>query len=155
MGNTNKKSGSILSIFMHADAIDMLLMILGFIGAVGDGLSTPAMLFVTSKLMNNVGGTISSQTNDQEFTHDINQNALALCYLASVQWVASFLEGYCWTRTGERQASRLRARYLKAVLRQDVGYFDLHITSTAEVITSVSNDTLVIQDVISEKVRFS
>lgn len=46
----------------------------------------------------------------------------------------------------------MRARYLKAVLRQDVGYFDLHVTSTSEVITSVSNDSLVIQDVISEKV---
>lgn len=46
----------------------------------------------------------------------------------------------------------MRARYLKAVLRQDVGYFDLHVTSTAEVITSVSNDSLVIQDVLSEKV---
>jgi ATP-binding cassette subfamily B (MDR/TAP) protein 1 len=62
------------------------------------------------------------------------------------------LEGYCWTRTGERQAARMRARYLKAVLRQEVAYFDLHVTSTSEVITSVSNDSLVIQDVLSEKV---
>ena len=46
----------------------------------------------------------------------------------------------------------MRARYLKAVLRQDVGYFDSHVTSTAEVITSISNDSLVIQDVLSEKV---
>ncbi|TYH20124.1 hypothetical protein ES288_A05G406100v1 [Gossypium darwinii] len=46
----------------------------------------------------------------------------------------------------------MRAGYLKAILRQDVGYFDLHVTSTAEVITSVSNDSLVIQDVLSEKV---
>ncbi|CAN1272479.1 ABC transporter B family member 15 [Linum perenne] len=61
-------------------------------------------------------------------------------------------KGYCWTRTGERQASRMRARYLRAVLRQEVGYFDLHVTSTAEVIASVSNDSLVIQDVLSEKV---
>ncbi|KAK7825155.1 abc transporter b family member 15 [Quercus suber] len=38
------------------------------------------------------------------------------------------------------------------VLRQDVGYFDLHVTSTSEVITSVSNDSLVIQDVLGEKV---
>ncbi|KAK6928972.1 ABC transporter type 1, transmembrane domain [Dillenia turbinata] len=63
-----------------------------------------------------------------------------------------FVEGYCWTRTGERQAARMRARYLKAVLRQDVTYFDLHVTSISEVITSVSNDSLVIQDVLSEKV---
>ncbi|KAK6256080.1 hypothetical protein SCA6_017385 [Theobroma cacao] len=61
-------------------------------------------------------------------------------------------EGYCWTRTSERQATRMRTRYLKAVLRQDVGYFDLNVTATAEVVTSVSNDSLIIQEVISEKV---
>ncbi|KAK8357183.1 hypothetical protein V6Z12_A05G402800 [Gossypium hirsutum] len=77
---------------------------------------------------------------------------MALLYLACGSWVACFLEGFCWSRTGERQATRMRAGYLKAILRQDVGYFDLHVTSTAEVITSVSNDSLVIQDVLSEKV---
>ncbi|OWM71606.1 hypothetical protein CDL15_Pgr005793 [Punica granatum] len=46
----------------------------------------------------------------------------------------------------------MRARYLQAVLRQDVGYFDLHVTSTSEVITSVSSDSLLIQDVLAEKV---
>nr|GEY39084.1 ABC transporter B family member 15-like [Tanacetum cinerariifolium] len=66
--------------------------------------------------------------------------------------VACFLEGYCWARTAERQASRLRSTYLKAVLRQEVAYFDLNVTSTAEIINSVSSDSLVIQEVISEKV---
>uniref|UniRef100_A0A5B7B3K0 Putative ABC transporter B family member 15-like isoform X1 n=1 Tax=Davidia involucrata TaxID=16924 RepID=A0A5B7B3K0_DAVIN len=144
------KNGSIRSIFMHADGADLLLMTLGFIGAVGDGIAMPVVLFVTSKLMNNLGDA-STSTADV-FTHNINRNAVVLCYVACAQWVACFLEGYCWTRTGERQASKMRARYLKAVLRQDVGYFDLHVTSTAEVITSVSSDSLVIQDVISEKV---
>uniref|UniRef100_A0A6N2KWM0 ABC transmembrane type-1 domain-containing protein n=1 Tax=Salix viminalis TaxID=40686 RepID=A0A6N2KWM0_SALVM len=60
-------------------------------------------------------------------------------------------QGYCWTRTGERQATRMRKRYLQAVLRQEVGYFDLHVSSTAEIITGVSNDSFVIQDVLSEK----
>ncbi|KAL0737716.1 hypothetical protein Bca4012_013926 [Brassica carinata] len=45
----------------------------------------------------------------------------------------------------------MRERYLKAVLRQDVSYFDLHVTSTSDVITSVSSDSHVIQDVLSEK----
>ncbi|XAR51801.1 Xenobiotic-transporting ATPase [Bertholletia excelsa] len=145
-----KKGGSVRSIFMHADGADLLLMFLGLIGAVGDGVSMPAILFVTSKLMNNIGDASVSVADS--FSHNINKNALALCYVACVQWVACFLEGYCWARTAERQASRMRARYLKAVLRQDVVYFDLHVTSTSEVITSVSNDTVVIQDVISDKV---
>ncbi|RDX62736.1 ABC transporter B family member 16, partial [Mucuna pruriens] len=37
----------------------------------------------------------------------------------------------------------MRIKYLKAVLRQDVAYFDLHETSTSEVITCVSSDSLV------------
>lgn len=70
-------------------------------------------------------------------------------------WTFWYLEGYCWTRTAERQASRLRIQYLKAVLRQDVAYFDLHVASVADVISSVSSDSLVIQEAISEKVCVS
>ncbi|KAL0350953.1 UNVERIFIED_CONTAM: ABC transporter B family member 15 [Sesamum radiatum] len=148
-----ESSGSGISfrlIFMHADGWDTLLMGLGLLGAFGDGASMPAMLLVTSKLMNSFGGSQTSVTDS--FSHNINKNALVLCYMACAQWVACFLEGYCWTRTAERQASRLRTRYLKAVMRQDVGYFDLHVTSTAEVIESVSSDSLLIQEAISEKV---
>ena len=46
----------------------------------------------------------------------------------------------------------MRARYLSAVLRQDVEYFDLKAGSTSEVITSVSSDSLAVQDALSEKV---
>lgn len=139
------------SIFMHADAVDKFLMTLGFIGAMGDGFTTPLVLIVSSRLMNNIGAT-SSNSPTETFVTNVDKNAVALLYVACGGFVACFLEGYCWTRTGERQAARMRARYLKAVLRQDVGYFDLHVTSTSEVITSVSNDSLVIQDVFSEKI---
>lgn len=62
------------------------------------------------------------------------------------------VEGYCWTRTAERQTARTRSEYLKPVLRQDVGYFDLHVSSTPEVVTSISNDIQMIQDFLSQKV---
>ncbi|KAJ6850762.1 putative multidrug resistance protein [Iris pallida] len=146
---SSSSASSIGTIFMHADSTDRWLMALGFLGAVGDGLSLPVMLLVTSKIMNNLGNGPSASS---QFTHNINQNAVNMLYLASAQWVVCFLEGYCWTRTAERQAARMRARYLKAVLRQDVEYFDLKGASTSDVITSVSSDSLVVQDVLSEKV---
>ncbi|EXB47719.1 ABC transporter B family member 15 [Morus notabilis] len=151
-GGVRRKKGawSIRSVFVHADGVDLILMVFGFLGALGDGFSTPLVLLITSRLMNNIGGASSDSAQDV-FLKNINKNAVALLYLACGSFVACFLEGYCWTRTGERQAARMRARYLKAVLRQEVGYFDLHVTSTSEVITSVSNDSLVIQDVLSEK----
>ncbi|CAI9758625.1 unnamed protein product [Fraxinus pennsylvanica] len=132
------------------DGFDVILMIMGFLGAAGDGISIPLMTYITAKLMNNIGAENASIF--KYFTEVVNQNALGFCYLACGQSFACFL-GYCWTRTAERQASHLRTSYLKAVLRQDVGYFDLHVSSTADVIASVSSDSLVIQDVISEKVE--
>ncbi|CAE6071221.1 unnamed protein product [Arabidopsis arenosa] len=146
--NKMKSFGSVRSIFMHADGVDWLLMGLGFIGAVGDGFTTPLVLLITSKLMNNLGG---SSFNTDTFMQNISKNSVALLYVACGSWVVCFLEGYCWTRTGERQTARMREKYLRAVLRQDVGYFDLHVTSTSDVITSVSSDSFVIQDVLSEK----
>lgn len=145
-----KKNGSFKSIFMHADVLDCFFMAFGLLGSIGDGMMTPLVLFITSKIMNSIGSV--SNTSSNNFVHKINENAVFLLYLACAAFVACFLEGYCWTRTGERQAARMRSRYLKAVLRQEVGYFDVHVTSTSEVITSVSNDSLVIQDVLSEKV---
>ncbi|KAK1297508.1 putative multidrug resistance protein [Acorus calamus] len=142
---------SLGSIFMHADSTDMWLMAFGFIGAVVDGLGIPLMLIVTSKIMNNLGGAATSNNNTSLFTQNLNKNAINLLYLACASWVSSFLEGYCWTRTGERQASRMRARYLKAVIRQDISYFDMRVASTNEVIDGVSIDSLAVQDVLTEK----
>ncbi|KAJ9683659.1 hypothetical protein PVL29_019296 [Vitis rotundifolia] len=53
--------------------------------------------------------------------------------------------------TGERQVSTLRKKYLEAVLRQDVGFFDTD-ARTGDIVFSVSTDTLLVQDAISEKV---
>ncbi|KAJ4951024.1 hypothetical protein NE237_027856 [Protea cynaroides] len=147
--SSKSKISSILTIFKHADYKDMWLMLLGFIGAIGDGFSLPSLFYLNGTVFNNFGS--SSNTNSQQLVSKTNQTAIYYLYLACGSLVASFMEGYCWTRTGERQATRMRARYLKAVLRQDVGYFDLQVASTSRVVTSVSNDTLVIQDFLSEK----
>ncbi|KAL2898464.1 ABC transporter B family member 15 [Bienertia sinuspersici] len=69
---SKNKKGSIWTIFMHADGVDVVLMILGFIGAVGDGFTLPLTLVVTSKLMNNIGGTSNFNSADAFTTH-VNQ----------------------------------------------------------------------------------
>lgn len=59
----------------------------------------------------------------------------------------------CWMVTGERQASRIRALYLKTLLRQEIAYFDTQ-TTTGEVMNTIAGDTILIQEALGEKVIF-
>lgn len=52
---------------------------------------------------------------------------------------------------GERSAHKIRTDYLRAVLRQDVGYFDTEI-STGDIMHGISSDVAQIQEVMAEKV---
>ncbi|TKW16203.2 hypothetical protein SEVIR_5G286300v4 [Setaria viridis] len=53
--------------------------------------------------------------------------------------------------TGERQATRIRSLYLKSVLKQDVAFFDVELT-TGQAVSRMSGDTVIVQDAIGEKV---
>lgn len=46
----------------------------------------------------------------------------------------------------------IRAKCLRATLRQDVGYFDRPSSSTPDVINTVAADTSLVQEAMSEKV---
>ena len=83
-GALKKVNGSIRSIFMHADGVDMWLMILGFIGAVADGFSAPLVLLVTSKLMNNLGD--ASAFTAEMFIHNINKVSFSFCFSLAFQF---------------------------------------------------------------------
>jgi hypothetical protein len=54
--------------------------------------------------------------------------------------------------TGARQANRVRGLYLRAVLRQDIQYFDRDAT-TGKLLLGLNEETLALQNGISEKVR--
>ena len=65
-----------------------------------------------------------------------------------------FVEVSCWTMAGERQAARIRSLYLESVLRQDIAFFDVEMT-TGQVVSRMSGDIVLVQDAIGEKVRNS
>jgi ATP-binding cassette subfamily B (MDR/TAP) protein 1 len=79
------------------------------------------------------------------FPDILGLNAESFCF-----WRCA--EASCWMWTGERQSAKIRAKYLRGIMRQNVGYFDNESTSTSEVVNSVSADTMVVQEAISEKV---
>ncbi|CAN0917017.1 Putative multidrug resistance protein, partial [Linum grandiflorum] len=136
-------------LFRHKDQVDMVLMLLGTLGSIGDGSMTPLTMYILSSVINDYGG---SQLDGSNKT--VEKYALRLLFLSILVGASAFLEGVCWTRTAERQTSRMRIEYLKAVLRQEVGFFDgeSSTSSTFQVISVISSDAHLIQDTIAEKI---
>ncbi|XP_050218583.1 putative ABC transporter B family member 8 [Mercurialis annua] len=147
---TNK---SIAIIFRYADWFDILLMLMGTIGAIGDGMSTNILLVFASRIMNSLGyGNNKNQHSQANFMVEVEKCSLYFVYLGLAVMVVAFMEGYCWSKTSERQVLKIRYKYLEAVLRQEVGFFDSQEATTSEIINSISNDTSLLQELLSEKV---
>ncbi|KAB2625083.1 hypothetical protein D8674_016743 [Pyrus ussuriensis x Pyrus communis] len=134
-------------LFSFADSLDYLLMSVGTISAIGNGICMPLMTIILGDVINSFGGA----GNTKGVVDAVSEVALKFVYLAVAAAALSFLQMSCWMVTGERQASRIRSLYLKTIIRQDVGFFDKE-TNTGEIVGRMSGDTVLIQAAMGEKV---
>ncbi|XP_004297067.1 PREDICTED: ABC transporter B family member 11-like [Fragaria vesca subsp. vesca] len=141
------KTVPLYKLFSFADSTDYLLMFVGTIGAIVNGLSMPLLILVMGDMITSFGET----GNDKRESAVVSKVALKFIYLAFGGAAAAFLQMSCWMITGERQAARIRSLYLKTILRQDVGFFDKETTS-GEIIGRMSGDTVLIQEAMGEKI---
>ncbi|XP_077228537.1 putative multidrug resistance protein [Tasmannia lanceolata] len=144
-----KERVSIFQLFRYSDGIDKWLVFGGIMGCIGDGLMNPINMWILSGTINVYG------TADNSLSYRVvDEKALKLMGVAFFVGISAFIEGVCWSRTAERQVSRMRTMYLKSVLRQDVGFFDTNAatSTTYEVVSTISSDAHVIQGVLAEKI---
>ncbi|KAK6144064.1 hypothetical protein DH2020_020884 [Rehmannia glutinosa] len=141
---TKKKSKAVCKVpyyklFSFADPTDYALMVTGLITAVANGLCLPLMTIIFGELADSFGHNVGSR----RVVNEVSKVSLKFVYLALGAGIAAF--------SRERQAVRIRNLYLRAILRQDIGYFDKE-TNTGEIIERMSNDTAIIQDAMGEKI---
>ncbi|KAL2571925.1 hypothetical protein AAZV13_17G037100 [Glycine max] len=134
-------------LFSFADSRDYLLMFVGTISAAGNGMTKAS----TNIVMGEAIEAFRRSGNTKQVVHEVSQVSLKFALLGAISFLAAFLQVACWVSTGERQAARIRGLYLKAVLRQDISYFDKE-TNTGEVVERMSGDTVLIQEAMGEKV---
>uniref|UniRef100_A0A0E0C6J9 MDR-like ABC transporter n=1 Tax=Oryza meridionalis TaxID=40149 RepID=A0A0E0C6J9_9ORYZ len=139
------KKVPLFSLFRYADRLDVLLMVVGTVGALGNGISQPLMTVLFGNVINSFGANTGGSV-----LRSVTKVVLNFIYLGIGTSVASFLQVSCWTMAGERQSARIRSLYLKAVLRQDITFFDTEMT-TGEAVSRMSSDTLLIQGALGEK----
>ena len=75
----------------------------------------------------------------QQFKELSNDNSLFLVYIGIGMFGGVFVGMYTWVYTSEANAKRIRELYLKAVLRQEISFFDN--VGAGEVATRIQTDT--------------
>ncbi|CAM9424622.1 unnamed protein product [Ascophyllum nodosum] len=69
--------------------------------------------------------------------------------IGAVAGLAGFTMVTVWTIAGERQALRMRREYVKAILKQDIGWFDEH--PAGQLPTAVTSNMAKVQDGLGRK----
>ncbi|XP_062218601.1 ABC transporter B family member 4-like [Phragmites australis] len=139
------KKVSLLGMFRYADRLDVLLMVIGTVGAVANGVAEPLVTILFGNVIDSFGDSTT-----ESILRSVTKVVLDFVYLGIGAAVVSFLQVSCWTMAGERQSARIRSLYLNAVLRQDIAFFDTELT-TGQAVSRMSSDTLLIQDALGEK----
>ncbi|KAH6777449.1 P-glycoprotein 21 [Perilla frutescens var. frutescens] len=133
-------------LFIFSDGWDKILMVVGSIGAVANGINMPLMAFLFGQLTD-----AFARSHTHDVLPSVTKVSLKLVYVALGCGAAAFLQVACWMISGERQAARIRNLYLKTILQQDVAFFDKEVHA-GEVIGTMSADTALIQHAMGEKV---
>ncbi|XP_045813311.1 ABC transporter B family member 3-like [Trifolium pratense] len=143
----SNKTVPFYKLFSFADSWDYMLMFVGTLSAVGNGLSMPLMTIIIGDALDAFGGNV----NTKQIVHQVSKVSLKFAIMGACTFLAVFLQVSCWMITGEIQSARIRALYLKAILRQDISFFDTE-TNSGEVVGRMSGDTVLIQEAMGEKV---
>ena len=112
------KAASLTQLFSHAEPLDYVLMFFGSIGGIVTGLSIPFIEVLFGRMLDNLNG------NPENFSHEIAKLCISFTVLGAANLVSGWLQVSLWTWSGERQAHKHREKYVKAILSQEIGWFD-------------------------------
>ncbi|RHY99699.1 hypothetical protein DYB35_012074 [Aphanomyces astaci] len=137
-------------LFQYADATDMLLMFTGTISAVVMGVSQPIQIVFVGDIINVFNPAGGGNFDRDVFKDSINKTVYQFVVLASVMLVVGFGQIACWSISASRQAKKMRHACVSAILRQEIGWFD--VNEPMQLATRVADTTLLVQEGMGRKV---
>ncbi|KAF4617465.1 hypothetical protein D9613_006094 [Agrocybe pediades] len=150
---------SFTELFRYSTKFELFIDAIGLVCAVAAGAAQPLMSLLFGNLTQDfVNFTMILQQGPADqipqaaanFRSSAAKSATYLVCIGIGMFVCTYAYMFIWVYTGEVNAKRIRERYLKAVLRQDIAFFDN--VGAGEVATRIQTDTHLVQQGISEKV---
>ena len=141
------KSASFSQLFSGLEGFDYLYALMGTLGAIVTGASIPFFNVLFGRMLDALNPADPNAT--ETFEKKIREIALWFVVVAGINLVSGFLQVYCWSTVGERQTQRLRLRYVRAILSQEIGWFD--VSGSGQLSTKVADLCGKIQDGLGRK----
>uniref|UniRef100_A0A3Q2PGP9 ATP binding cassette subfamily B member 1 n=1 Tax=Fundulus heteroclitus TaxID=8078 RepID=A0A3Q2PGP9_FUNHE len=142
-----------------ADSWDILMLFVGTVMAVANGVVLPLMCIVfgdmTDSLVNSASANISMDYPSEYYCVRalcVRALSFAIYYsiLGAVVLIAAYLQVSLWTLAAGRQVKRIRKLFFHRIMQQDIGWFD--VNETGELNTRLTDDVYKIQEGIGDKV---
>lgn len=143
--DNNKQKVPIRKLFRFASKGDKWLIALAYFCSIISGILQPYSVLLFAIFIRQV---TTSLEDGKLVSEAVMPMVLVFIYLGTANMVFGYFHNFLWILTGERQTRRIRQRYMHAILRQDMAWFD---QSAQESLTArLAADTQAIQDGISE-----
>ncbi|XP_007447531.1 PREDICTED: multidrug resistance protein 3 [Lipotes vexillifer] len=150
-----------LTLFRYSDWQDKLFMSFGTIMAIAHGSGLPLMMIVFGEMTDrfvNIGGNFSFPVNfsllmlnpARILEEEMTRYAYYYSGLGAGVLVAAYIQVSFWTLAAGRQIKKIRQEFFHAILRQEIGWFD--INDTTELSTRLTDDISKISEGIGDKV---
>ncbi|KAI3397089.1 hypothetical protein diail_11232 [Diaporthe ilicicola] len=133
--------------------LDLALISVGFLASIGAGIPFPLLGILFGQLVDDLNSTscrTGSGADDGSTQAAVNRKLVLVIYVTVANFCLIWLHCSCWALFGERVVRRLRYRYLCALLRQDLAYFET--LPAGDIAARLDADLSTVQAGTSEKV---
>ncbi|KAA6412244.1 MAG: P-loop containing nucleoside triphosphate hydrolase [Lasallia pustulata] len=139
-----------LTLFRYASKNDLIVIAISALCSITAGAIMPLMTVIFGQLAGTFQNFFAGTVARGQFSHQLSHFTLYFVYLAIGEFVSIYICTVGFIYTGEHITQKTRERYLAAILRQNIAFFDK--LGAGEVTTRITADTNLVQDGISEKI---
>lgn len=137
-------------LFRYATTKDLVIISVSFLAAMIAGAITTMPALLTGLLIGSMQGSWSGGSSQDKSNSELTRFTIYFVYLFLGEIVSCYIANIGFIRTGIILSSRIRERYLAALLIQNIAFFDN--IGAGEISTHITADANLIRDGISEKV---
>lgn len=141
---------SFFGLYRYASKLDLFIIAISALCAIVAGAAMPLFTILFGSLASAFQGIEQKTISYDSFVHELDKNVLYFVYLGIAEFVTVYVSMVGFIYTGGQVTQKIRENYLKAILRQNIAYFDQ--LGAGELTTRITSDTNLIQDGVSQKV---